>query len=55
MITELVRIAFPKGKVHLVEHYGLWTLCGIYRMSTLRETLAEVTCKHCLKQGGIKQ
>jgi len=50
MRIERIRIVFPRGKVHLSERHGLWTLCGRYILSTRRTTLAEVTCKHCLRK-----
>ena len=44
-------VVFPKGKVHsLSTRYAFWTLCGLYRRSTLLETLKEVTCLKCLKE-----
>ena len=43
-------VVFPKGKVHCLSmRYSLWTLCGLYRRSTLLETQKEVTCQKCLK------
>jgi len=49
-MVKLTKVVFPGGKIHyLAIRRSLFTLCGIYRRSTLQETLKEATCKHCIR------
>ena len=50
MTDKATNVNFTGGKIHIKSHrYTLYTLCGRYVWSTIRETLLSATCKKCIK------
>ena len=50
MTDKATNVNFIGGKIHIKsDRYTLYTLCGRYVWSTIRETLLPATCKKCIK------